>query len=510
MSFVVADRVKETTTVVGTGAIPLGGAPTGYQSFSVIGNGNSTFYSITFGNTTQWETGIGTYNSTTNTLSRDTVLSSSNSNALVNFFAGAKTVVLAQPSERAVYAVNGEIVAANGATLPVSGGGTGGTNAADARTNLGAQTALVSGANIKTVNSTSLLGSGDVAVQPTLVSGTNIKTVNGGNILGSGNLVVSLSPAGANTQVQYNNAGSFAGSSAFTFDGSQIAVNGVTLGRGAGNIATNTAVGAAALAANTTGSNAVAIGNQALKANTIGSANVAIGDRALQQATTASSNIAIGYQAMFSTLTANDNIAIGYKALYSNYTGGSTANTAIGFQALYSCSGGYFNVALGYQSLYNTTTGSGNTGISPYTAAGVYSPVFNPTTENNRLCLGSTAVTNAYVQVAWTVVSDARDKTDFAPVPHGLDFVLKLKPTAYRYKMTRDSVEGHGPLRYGFKAQDVLAEEISSGAIPVIVDADDEDKLRFNDQALIAVLVNAIQELKQQFDSYVAANPSKI
>jgi hypothetical protein len=118
--------------------------------------------------------------------------------------------------------------------------------------------------------------------------------------------------------------------------------------------------------------------------------------------------------------------------------------------------------------------------------------------------MGSTGVTNAYVQVAWTVVSDARDKTDFAPVPHGLDFVSKLKTTAYRYKMNREDTEGHGPIRYGFKAQEVLALE---GDTPVIVDAEDLDKLRFNDQAMLAVLVNALQELNAKFDQHVVAHP---
>lgn len=118
--------------------------------------------------------------------------------------------------------------------------------------------------------------------------------------------------------------------------------------------------------------------------------------------------------------------------------------------------------------------------------------------------MGSTGVTNAYVQVAWTVVSDARDKTDFAPVPHGLDFVCKLQPTAYRYTQTRGDAAGHGPVRYGFKAQDVLALE---GNSPVIVDAENADKLRFNDQAMIAVLVNAIKELKSEFEAYKLTRP---
>ena len=72
------------------------------------------------------------------------------------------------------------------------------------------QPTLVSGTSIKTINSTSLLGSGDVAVQPTLVSGTSIKTINSTSLLGSGDIAIPLtSPAGTTGQVQINNAGVF-------------------------------------------------------------------------------------------------------------------------------------------------------------------------------------------------------------------------------------------------------------------------------------------------------------
>lgn len=103
MALVLADRVKESTTTTGTGTVTLGGAATGFQSFAAIGNGNTTYYCITAQVGTEWEVGIGTYTSSGTTLSRNTVLSSSNAGALVNFSAGAKDVFVTQPSERTVY-----------------------------------------------------------------------------------------------------------------------------------------------------------------------------------------------------------------------------------------------------------------------------------------------------------------------------------------------------------------------------------------------------------------------
>ena len=80
MSLVLANRVQETTTTTGTGAVTLAGTLTGFQSFSVIGNGNVTFYTIT--DDTNWEVGVGTYFSSGPILTRETVLESSNNNEL--------------------------------------------------------------------------------------------------------------------------------------------------------------------------------------------------------------------------------------------------------------------------------------------------------------------------------------------------------------------------------------------------------------------------------------------
>jgi hypothetical protein len=103
MALVVADRVKETTSTAGTGTLTLAGAATGFQSFAVIGDGNQTYYTIAGQGTSEWEVGIGTYTSSGTTLSRDSVLSSSNSDSLVPFSAGTKDVFVVYPSERAVY-----------------------------------------------------------------------------------------------------------------------------------------------------------------------------------------------------------------------------------------------------------------------------------------------------------------------------------------------------------------------------------------------------------------------
>ena len=102
MALVLADRVKDTTTSTGTGTITLAGAPpAGFQSFAVIGNANTTYYTIAGGS--QWEVGIGTYTSSGTTLSRDTVLSSSSGTSLVDFSAGTKDVFVTYPAEQAVY-----------------------------------------------------------------------------------------------------------------------------------------------------------------------------------------------------------------------------------------------------------------------------------------------------------------------------------------------------------------------------------------------------------------------
>jgi len=110
MALVLKDRVKEATTTSGTGTVVLNGAATGYQSFAVIGNANTTYYTIAGGS--DWEVGIGTYYSGNTSLSRDTILASSNANAAVTL-SGTYDVFVTYPAEESVY-LNGANLNAGG------------------------------------------------------------------------------------------------------------------------------------------------------------------------------------------------------------------------------------------------------------------------------------------------------------------------------------------------------------------------------------------------------------
>ena len=104
MALVINDRVKETSTTTGTGTIDLAGAETGYEGFVAgIGTGNTTYYAIELNSANEWEVGIGTVtDATPDTLSRDTIISSSNGDALVNFSAGTKNVFCTLPAKRTI------------------------------------------------------------------------------------------------------------------------------------------------------------------------------------------------------------------------------------------------------------------------------------------------------------------------------------------------------------------------------------------------------------------------
>lgn len=117
MALVVKDRVKETSSTGGTGTLTLAGASAGFQSFSVIGNGNTTYYAIVDSTNNTWEVGIGTYTASGTLLSRDTVLdNSSGTTTQINFAAISKDVFVTYPASKSTYEDAAQAVYAGGGT----------------------------------------------------------------------------------------------------------------------------------------------------------------------------------------------------------------------------------------------------------------------------------------------------------------------------------------------------------------------------------------------------------
>ena len=125
MAIVLKDRVKVSSGIIGTGPVTLGAAAVGYQDFSVIGNGNVTYYTIALLSGSEWEVGQGTATLVSGTwyLSRDVVLSSSNANTLVSFTAGTKDVFVTYPAEKAIYEEAAGNVIFDGGPITVVGTG---------------------------------------------------------------------------------------------------------------------------------------------------------------------------------------------------------------------------------------------------------------------------------------------------------------------------------------------------------------------------------------------------
>lgn len=117
MAFVVADRVKETTTTTGTGTLTLAGASTGFRAFSAgIGANNTTYYAIA-STGSEWEVGIGTVGAGGTTLTRDTVLASSNSGSLVNLSSGSKDVFCDYPAAPSTFTYQNVVQTGNAAGI---------------------------------------------------------------------------------------------------------------------------------------------------------------------------------------------------------------------------------------------------------------------------------------------------------------------------------------------------------------------------------------------------------
>lgn len=320
----------------------------------------------------------------------------------------------------------------------------------------------------------------------------------------------------------------------------------------------NVAVGMGSLSSNTVGFSNVAVGGNALLLTTTGYGNVAVGHLAANNITAdSSSNVAVGYGALsygekYDCIAIGDsaqqggtpsfhnisvgsdslklnngsyNVAIGTSAMGGCETGdrnvvmGSFAagvlngsdNVVIGHDALRNAGACSQNVIIGSTAEYTSTTLSNNVIIGYNAATSVNTTnavIIGHDTGNvggfgassNYIVLGNANTTNAVVNVAWSVVSDQRDKCNIAPLDVGLDLVLALRPKQFNLQ-PRDTLTPITGVRYGLLAQDVQHAEPA----PVIVDASNPDHLKLNETMLIPVLINAIQELHAELQALKGA-----
>jgi hypothetical protein len=119
MALVINDRVKETTTTTGTGAVSLAGAVTGFETFAAgIGNSNTVYYCIAHQDQAEFEVGLGTLDGDSSDLARTTIISSSNSDSAVDFSAGTKDVFCTIPASKMLFKdASGTIGNFNAATI---------------------------------------------------------------------------------------------------------------------------------------------------------------------------------------------------------------------------------------------------------------------------------------------------------------------------------------------------------------------------------------------------------
>jgi hypothetical protein len=294
----------------------------------------------------------------------------------------------------------------------------------------------------------------------------------------------------------------------------------------------NTAVGYISLYSNTTGASNTAFGHQSLYSNTTGTLNVALGPTASYFNTTGSQNVSIGYEALKTNTTAANSTAIGFQALFSN-TG--TQNTAIGAQALYSNTSSVNNTAVGYQAgQYNTASGNifiGQGAGTTRATTGEFNILIGATAQNSatggayEIVIGtnnptgkggSTGFINANGggvyqgnnSASWSTTSDRRLKKNIVDNTEGLDKITAIRVRNFEYKLPEEvtELEPESAVPNTGVQLGVIAQELQA-VLPDCVKEETTGVLSVDPDNLTWYMINAIKELKAEFDAYKATHP---
>jgi len=317
----------------------------------------------------------------------------------------------------------------------------------------------------------------------------------------------------------------------------------------ANNQANNcTAMGYQALVSNTTGVSNVAIGKSALQANSTGAYNAAAGYQALFANTTGAANTAFGYSAMEANTTANSNTAVGYTTLVANTTGENI--TAIGREALYANTTASYCTALGYRALYSntsannntgigneslsTSTGASNTGCGDRSGYGLTSGSYNcffghyaygsAAGNSNEIVIGYNSVgkggSTGFINpggggvyqgnngATWSVTSDQRLKKNIVDNNIGLSVINSIRVRNFEYRVADEVTElpAHSVISKQGVQLGVIAQELQA-VLPECVKTESTGVMTVDQDNLTWYMINAIKELKAEFDAYKASHP---
>jgi len=312
-----------------------------------------------------------------------------------------------------------------------------------------------------------------------------------GTSTGTGSNVLSASPTLTGTAGFANITAS--GTLTVTGAGS---IQGLTVGRGAGAVATNTAVGASALSAANTGAGYVtSIGYQALQANTSGEYNSAAGGLALYANTSGSNNSGYGFAALYSTTSGAGNTAVGRESLNQNTTANN--NTACGYLAGYGLTTGASNVYIGYAATQSGVAVTGEIVVG----AGITGKG-----SNTAFIGGTSGAFNGKNLATWDIASDRRLKKNIVDNTTGLNVINQIQVRNFEYLLSEEITEipqNQAIQKTGVQLG-VIAQELQA-VLPDCVNTESTGVMTVNSDNLTWYMINAIKELKAQIDALKGA-----
>jgi len=276
-----------------------------------------------------------------------------------------------------------------------------------------------------------------------------------------------------------------------------ITVHGLTVGQGGGSVSTNTAVGASALALNSTGSINTAVGANSMSTGVVtGTYNSGFGFGSLYSVTSGGANSAIGASALQYTTTGSNNTGVGTQSLYNNTT--ASYNTAVGSQAGSNVTTGGANTYLGYNSQASGAAVTneiviGSNSVGKGSSTGI---------------LYAASVYNYSNTTLWNVTSDERLKKNIVDNTVGLTAINGIKVRNFEYRLPDEitDLDKSNAVNITGVQLGPIAQELQQ-VLPDCVKEESTGVLSVNSSDVLWHLVTAVQQLKAEFDSYKATHP---